>query len=141
MGRNYTPRVDSTSETVRAMAAATKEIDPPKTVPLTDDELPLFHSVIAEFSKSELSQHKIEMVAILARIMFSLVEEQRKEKPRQVLKIMETIISVRRSLSLHGRAMGPRERPNKVAKRREHLKDVERESPLKEELIARPSPN
>lgn len=71
------PRIDSTAEIVRIMNAAAKEIVPPASVPLTPEEMGFFDNIVAEFARSELTAHKLEVVAILARTMADLVREQR----------------------------------------------------------------
>ena len=101
---------------------ATRAIEPPPTVPLAKDDLPFFHNVIAEFARSEWTAHQLELAAVLARTMADMVREQtllRDEgsvvegstgspvvNPRRAVIQMHanTIVSFRRSLSLHARA-------------------------------------
>ena len=154
------PRIDSTAEIVRIMTAAAKEIVPPASVPLDADDMVFFNKVIAEFARSELTEHKIELVAFLARTMSDLKREQdalREEgstlesdkgityaNPRIafVQKYTQSIINLRRSLLIHGRAADGEkrslERLNQVVKRRQEAKAIERDSPLVEDLISRP---
>lgn len=148
-------RIDSTSEQVRVMAAASKQIHPPSTVPLEDVDMPFFVNVIEEFARSEWSAHQLELAAMLARTMSDLNREQialREEgtimhtdkgtpvvNPRKTVIQMHasTILSYRRSLGLHARAQGGEARD--VAKRRTMAKEIEAENPLDDDLLARPN--
>ncbi|QWY83288.1 terminase small subunit protein [Rhizobium phage RHph_X2_25] len=147
-------RIDSAAEAVRVMAKATTEIEPPENVPLDDDDLPFFRNVIAEFARSEWSAHQLELAAMLARTMADLVREQAllrdeggvsySEKgtpvanPRKSIVQMHasSILSFRRSLSLHARAQAGEARD--AAKRREAAKAIEGDNPLEDDLLARP---
>jgi hypothetical protein len=150
-------RIDSATGAVRVMAAATKPIDPPSNVPLDDGDLPFFASVLAEFARSEWSAHQLELAAMLARTMADLAREQaalRTEgsvvatergtpvvNPRKAVVQMHagTILSFRRSLSLHARAQGGEARD--VGKRRKQSREIEGDNPLAEDdgLLARPN--
>lgn len=147
-------RVDSAAEAVRIMAKATTEIAPPANVPLDAEDMPFFHSVIAEYARSEWSAHQLELAAMLARTMADLTREQQllreeggvaySEKgtpvanPRKSIVQMHagSILSFRRSLSLHARAQAGEARD--VAKRRDAAKDIEGDNPLEDDLLARP---
>jgi hypothetical protein len=147
-------RVDSAAEAVRIMAKATTEITPPANVPLDDGDLPFFHSVIAEYARSEWSAHQLELAAMLARTMADMVTEQQllreegsiaySEKgtpvasPRKSVVQMYagSILSFRRSLALHARAQAGEARD--VGKRREAAKEIEGDNPLEDDLLARP---
>lgn len=148
-------RIDSTSEAVRVMAKAATEITPPSNVPLESCDLPFFVSVIAEFARSEWTAHQLEIAAMLARTMADLNREQQMlrtegsvvstEKgtpvvnPRKMVVQMHasSLLSFRRSLSLHARAQGGEARD--VAKRRSGAKGIESNNPLDDELLARPN--
>lgn len=148
-------RIDSATAAVGVMMAATKAVEPPSNVPLEDCDLPFFASVIAEFARSEWSAHQLELAAMLARTMADLSHEQRAlrdegsvvktEKgtpvvnPRKAVVQMHagTILSMRRSLSLHARAQGGEARD--VGKRRGMAKEIENGNPLDDDLIARPN--
>ena len=153
MGRRE--RADAAPAQVRVMAAALTTINPPSNVPLESGDLPFFASVIAEFARSEWTAHQLELAAILARTMADLVREQaelRREgtvsmtergtpviNPRKTAVQMysSTILSMRRSLSLHARAQGGEARD--VGKRRDINKEVEADSPFDaDDLLARP---
>jgi hypothetical protein len=147
-------RVDSIDEHVRIMSEAGKQIHPPSTVPLDDDDLPFFVNVIEEFARSEWTAHQLELAALLARTVADLNKEQlamraegtvvRTDKgtpvvnPRKTVIQMHasTILSYRRSLGLHARAQGGDARD--IAKRRSQAKGVEADNPLDDELLARP---
>lgn len=135
-------RVDSIAATVAIVQAANSEIVAPPHVPLTDDDRPFWASVIAEFARSEWTAHQLELAAMLARTMTDLDREQRllREEgsvsmtdrgtpvvnPRKAIIQMHaaTILSFRRSLSLHARAkdgeaetIGPRRAAAKKAEK------------------------
>ncbi len=147
-------RIDSAAEAVRVMAKATKEIQPPSNVPLDGEDIPFFRNVIAEYARSEWSAHQLELAAMLARTMADLTREQKllrdeggvaySEKgtpvanPRKSIVQMHasSILSFRRSLSLHARAQAGEARD--VGKRREAAKGIEGNNPLEDDLLARP---
>lgn len=147
-------RIDSASEVVRVMGKAAQEIKYPENVPLGAEDVPFFENVIAEYARSEWSAHQLEIAAMLARTMADLVREQdllRAEggiaysekgtpvaNPRKSIVQMHasSILSFRRSLSLHARAQAGESRD--VAKRRSAAKDIEDGNPLEDNLLARP---
>lgn len=148
-------RIDSAAEAVRVMAKATADIAPPDNVPLDEEDVPFFRNVIAEYARSEWSAHQLELAAMLARTMADLTREQallRQEggvaysekgtpvaNPRKSIVQMHagSILSFRRSLSLHARAQAGEARD--VAKRRGATKAIEDDNPLAEDdLLARP---
>jgi hypothetical protein len=138
--RTRKARIDSASEAVRVMGKAASAIVPPSSVPLEKCDLPFFASVIAEFARSEWTAHQLELAAMLARTMADLNREQlalRKEgsvmatergtpvvNPRKAVVQMHasSILSFRRSLSLHARAQGGEARD--VTKRRAGAKAI-----------------
>lgn len=146
-------RIDSAEEAVKVMAKAATEIVPPSNVPLDEGDLPFFQNVIAEFARSEWTAHQLEIAAMLARTMADLTREQgllRTEggvaysdkgtpvaNPRKSIVQMHasSILSFRRSLSLHARAQTGEARD--AAKRRAMAKDIEADNPLEDELLAR----
>jgi hypothetical protein len=137
------------------MAKAAIEIVPPSNVPLDKCDLPFFASVIGEFARSEWTVHQLELAAMLARTMADLAREQQELRregavlmtprgtpvvnPRKTVVQMHagSILSFRRSLSLHARAQGGEGRD--VAKRREGARAIEGDNPLDDELLARPN--
>ena len=148
------PRIDSAAEQVKVMSAATRNIVAPPSVPLEEKDMVFFKNVIDEFSRSEWTAHQLELAAMLARTMADLVDEQiafRTEgsicftdkgtpviNPRKTAIQMHasTIMSMRRSLSLHARAQGGDQRD--IAKRRSMAKQIEGDNPLDDDLLARP---
>ena len=151
--------VTSTSEQVRIMAAAGKEILPPAHVPLQKCDMPFFDSVIAEYAKADWSDHQLEMAAMMARMMSDMESEQRALReegaivktdkgtpvvnPRKtvVQMLAGSIFAMRRSLALHARAASPTT-PNKdLAKTKALSKMIEQNSMMEtegEDLLARP---
>ncbi|MBA8838162.1 terminase small subunit [Ochrobactrum sp. RH2CCR150] len=147
-------RIDSATEAVRVMSKAMAEIQAPENVPLDKADLPFFNNVIAEYARSEWTSHQLEIAAMLARTMADLVREQallRNEggiaysekgtpvaNPRKSIVQMHasSILSFRRSLSLHARAQAGEARD--VAKRRGAAKEIESDNPLGDGLLATP---
>jgi hypothetical protein len=145
-------RVDGTAEAVRIMQGAGKQIQPPSNVPLSSRDMPFFASVIDEFARADWTAHQLELAAMLARKMAVLEREQRTieaegyvvetangtpmANPRlQGIRAMDaSILSTRRSLSLHARARGE---ARDVGKRAAIAKGTEAD--LGDELLARPS--
>lgn len=145
-------RVDSVAEAVRIASAASEEIQFPENVPLDDGDVPFFKNVIAEYARAEWSAHQLEIAAMLARTMADLVREQdllRTEgavsysekgtpvaNPRKAIVQMHasSILSFRRSLALHARAIQGEARD--AAKRREAAKDIEAGATSDDELLA-----
>ena len=146
-------RIDSASEAVRVMTAASHVISPPSNVPLDPIDLPFFANVIAEFARSEWTAHQLELAAMLARTMADLESEQRAlraegsvivtEKGTPVVNPRKTIVQMnsgiilnfRRSLSLHARAQ--RGEARDVAKRSSIARGIESDNPLDDDLLAR----
>ena len=144
-------RVDSTEEAVRIMQGSAMVISPPSNVPLESGDLPFFASVIGEFARADWSAHQLELAAMLARMMADMEREQRLLRsegsvmatergtpvvnPRKavVQMLAGSILSTRRSLSLHARAQSGEARD--VAKRKGIAKDTEAD--LDDELLAR----
>ena len=148
-------RIDSTAEAVRVASDMRRPVEPPSNVPLDDADLPFFASVIAEFARSEWTAHQLELAAMLARTMADLEREQRELRsegsvmatdrgtpvvnPRKTVVQMHasSILSFRRSLSLHARAQGGEARD--IGKRRAGTKSIEADVNEADDLIARPN--
>ena len=144
--------VDSIAAAVAIVARASRAIVAPAHVPLDPVDLPFWNSVVAEFARSEWTDHQLELAAMLARTMADLSREQvalRVEgsvvytdkgtpvvNPRKSVIQMNagTILSFRRSLSLHARAQGEAE---KVGPRRAKAKAVEAGASTENDLIPR----
>lgn len=147
-------RSDSITKAVEAAGASGRQFTPPSNVPLDNGDMGFFASVIAEFARAEWTAHQLEIAAMLARTMADLEREQRalrtegaivmSEKgtpvvnPRKTVVQMHasSILSFRRSLSLHARAQGGETRD--IAKRRKQMKGHEVEAD-DDELLARPN--
>ena len=148
-------RIDSIAGAVDVMAKAQQKIEAPSNVPLQAQDLPFFASVIAEFARSEWTAHQLELAAMLARIMSDLEGEQRLMRaegtvlssergtpvvnPRKTVIQMHagTILSMRRSLSLHARAQ--KGDPKAIGPSRAAAKAIEDDNPLDDDLLARPN--
>ena len=148
-------RIDSATAAVAVMAGAAKEIAPPSHVRMGDADWPYWHSVVAEFAKTEWTEHQLEVAAQLAKAMADLEAERetlRKEgyvllvgeksvaNPRHGVArdLTNSCMSLRRNLSLHARAKVGEARD--VASRRDKSKAIEADSPFgDDDLLARPS--
>lgn len=135
--------ITSPTSAIRIMQGANREIAPPGHVRLQDEDWPFWHSVLAEFARAEWTDHQLELAAFLARDMANLEREQftlreegsvmKTEKgtpvvnPRKavVQATASTILSMRRSLSLHARAQGGEAR--RVGTRKERGREIESE--------------
>ena len=155
MTKSRKQRIDTLKGAVEVMAKAAIEIVPPPNVPLEDRDMPFFANVIGEFARSEWTPHQLELAAMLARTMSDLEQEQRAMReegsvahsergtpvvnPRKTLIQMHagTILSMRRSLSLHARAQAGE--PRDTGKRRGIAKEIEADNPLEDSLLARPN--
>ena len=144
--------VNTAAAAVSIMQGALREIAPPGHVRMCDEDWPFWHSVIAEFARSEWTDHQLELAAFLARDMANLEREQfemRQEgsvlftekgtpvvNPRKavVQATAGTILSIRRSLSLHARAQGGE--AEKIGPRRAIAKSIEAGNVLTDRLLA-----
>lgn len=141
------PRSDSVTMAVMAAQGAGKMLDPPAHVPLQEKHIPFWNSIIDEFASFEWTDHQLELAAVLATSMCRLAEQnflldqegvmieaesKKKSKrkywtvnPRNALvqSISATVLSQRRSLSLHARARGGEGRD--IGKRRAQAKATE----------------
>jgi len=132
-------------------------VQPPSNVPLTDEDMPFFASVVAEFARSHWTEHALELAAMLARKMCDLEREQRafreegavlttlKGNPAQnprigIIRALDTsILATRRSLAIDARAKGGDKRDiDKRAKKGKEIEDGVR-SATDDDLIARPN--
>lgn len=134
-------RIDSISAAVSTIQAADRRIVIPAHVPLESKDLAFWNSVLAEFARSEWTDHQLELAAMLARTMADLEYEQRMLReegsiahsdkgtpvvnPRKAVIQMHagTILSFRRSLSLHARAQNGNARD--IGTRRDKAKELE----------------
>ncbi len=135
------------------MQSAMREMQPPGHVPLAEQDLPFWHSVIAEFARADWTEHQLELAAMLARTMAHAVAEHcllraegfvllRKSgatvanpRVRALQSLMGTILALRRSLLLHARARSGDSRND--AKRRDLARELESGIDHDDDLIAR----
>jgi len=117
-------RVDSKESAVKAMQAGRHRIEPPSNVPLQNEDKAFFYNIIGEKANVDWTMHEIELAALLAKAMRDQVEETdalRVEgtilynargtpvmNPRRTAIGLHTssIMSLRRSLAIHGSAGG-----------------------------------
>lgn len=148
-------RVDSVAGAVATMAQDGGVIRPPAHVALEVRDEPFWRSVIAEFARAEWTDHSLELAAMLARKMSDLEVLQRQLRDEgfttinasgspmsnpliQSVRMFDaSILSTRRSLSLHARAREGEARD--VANRRAIKKGVEDAHADDDDLLARPS--
>lgn len=115
--------VNSPTGVAAAIVAGGKKITPPKSITLTTRERSIFADITAELSKSEISDHKLTLIAMLAQQMAALESEQvllRREgsvltnshgnavaNPRATVckSLTGTVLSMRRSLGIHAREL------------------------------------
>lgn len=148
-------RIDSATAAVKVMAGAVREIAPPAHVLMSDADWPFWHSVVAEFPRIEWTEHQLEVAAQLAKAMADLESERNTLRGEGYVLILDggkavanprhgvardltnSVMSLRRNLSLHARAQAGEARD--VAKRRAMGKQIEGDSPLGDDLLARPA--
>jgi hypothetical protein len=148
-------RIDGIEAAVEAAQAAQTQINPPSNVPLSEQDLPFFASVIDEFARSEWTAHQLELAAMLARTMADLEQDQRLMRvegpvlatnrgtpvvnPRKMVIQMNAsiILSYRRSLQLHARPQGGEARD--IGARRSATKELEADASNPDSLLARPN--
>lgn len=141
MAKGRQNKIDTVAGAVEVAQMAVIALSPPPEVPLDPKDLPFFDAVIAEFARSEWTAHQLQLAANLARMMADMTRELallREEgvvaysekgtpviNPRKTAAQMyaSTILSMRRSLSLHARAQKGEARD--VGKRRDQVKGVE----------------
>lgn len=148
-------RVDSVTAAARIVGAVTKEILPPAHVSLDAADMPFWSSVVAEFPKVEWTAHQLEVAAQLAKAMADLERERNAARlegyvvqvgdkmvvnPRHGVTrdLTNSVMSLRRNLSLHARAQGGEARD--VGKRNAAALAIEGgvAAGLDDDLIARP---
>ena len=136
------PRIDSLSSIAEAVLASGKVIRPPSDVKLNPQERVIFAELCSEFSKSEISAHKIRLLAMLSQLMHSrdrehttlqaegsVVENSHgnpitNPRTRVVTSLDASILSLRRSLGIHARDLAGGDN-RRVGLRRAHHKAYE----------------
>ena len=150
-------RVDSVAAAKVIAASANREIAPPLHVSLTDKDLPFWSSVIAEFPKVDWTTHQLEVAAQLAKAMNDLEQERGQLRTEGYVLVVgdrsvanprhgvardltNSIMSLRRNLQLHARAMNGE--ANDAGKRKSQAKAIEQGViNADDDFIARPTFN
>lgn len=149
------PRIDSAAAAVATMAAAARDLAPPKHLKLRRGDAPFWKAVIAERAKSEWTDSDLVVAANLARAMsdaekiaaFS-VDRGGNVKITTLIttielsdKLARRIVTLRRALGLDNRAKNGEQRD--VSNRREIAKGIEGgHNPMEADgdgLLARPA--
>lgn len=150
-------RVDSQAGVAAAMVAGGKKIAIPADTPLSGYERQIFSELASEFSKSELTAHKVRLLTILAKQVVLLEQEQvllaqegfslvnangntiPNPRARACSSMSATILAMRRSLGIHTRAQAGGDN-REAAKRRAINKASEAErSSYDDNLIVFPN--
>lgn len=124
MQKKRKKHIDSTAEIVKIYAAAGNEIQWPEGMRQLPGDLSAFKKIIEEAANIEWTPHKIQLAAIMARMINDVDYEHdllrregtiitnedngtRYPNPRKnvVTSYQTTIISMRRSLGIHTRAL------------------------------------
>lgn len=146
-------RIDSAEGALSVVAAAAKDLSPPKHLKLRRGDAPFWESVIAERARSEWTDADLAVAANLARAMADAEKLAAFSVDRggnvKVSVLMQTIelsdklarriVTLRRALGLDSRAKHGEQRD--VNKRREQAKEIEAGHPLADDddgLLARP---
>ena len=132
-------RVDSSAGVAAAIVAGGKKITLPPGTQLSALERKVFTELCDEFSKSELTAHKIRLLVILSKQMVMLNDEQHtlmregftltnsngnvvpNPRVRACSTLNANILAMRRSLGIHTRAQAGGDN-REAAKRRNHNK-------------------
>ena len=135
-------RADSLAAAVRVASAAMVEVKPPSHIELLPSDMPFWRAVVAEFPKVEWTEHQLEVAAHLAKAMADLEGQRAKLRVEEyVITVKEgksftnprhgvardltnSVMSLRRNLSLHARAKGGEAR--NLGERRAGERDIER---------------
>lgn len=148
-------RIDSATGAVATMAAATRDLSPPKHLKIRRGDLPFWHAVIKERAKSEWTDADLAVAANLTRAMADAERiaamtvdagghVQIKDVVRSIElsdKLARRIVTLRRALGMDNRAKNGEQRD--VDKRRAHALGIEGgHNPMADDgdgLLARPS--
>lgn len=146
---------DSRKAAVEVMQAALKDIEPPAYITLSEDDAPYWRSVVSEFPKVDWTPHCLELAAKLAKTMADHTRNQDRLREEGEIFEMEngkkytnprhgiardqanTIMSLRRNLQMHARALNGGAKPHEVGRSRGQRKAVEGGA-IDDDLIARP---
>jgi hypothetical protein len=118
------------------MRGALEEIQPPSHITLEEEDQPYWRSVVAEFPKVDWTPHCLEIAAKLAKTMADHTRNQDLLRAEGEICVMENgkqytnprhaiardqanmIMSFRRNLQMHARALNGNAKPSEVGKRR-----------------------
>lgn len=142
-------RIDTATGAVATMAAATRDLSPPKHLKLRRGDRPFWDAVIAERAKSEWTNADLAVAANLARAMHDAekiaafpVDRAGNVKITTLIQTIELsdklarrIVTLRRALGIDNRAKNGEQRD--VNKRRAIAVGIEAANPLEDDLIAR----
>lgn len=149
-------RVDSITSVAAAIVAGGKKIAVPSDLTFTPKQRVIFAELCDEFSKTELTPHKIRLVAMLAEEMSKLDEEQvthRSEgsvfinshgnptanpRTKVVGMLTNSVLSLRRSLGVHARELSGGDN-RRTGIRRGHNKSHETALDDADDLLANPN--
>lgn len=146
-------RIDSAAGAVATMAAAARDLSPPKHIKLRRGDLPFWNAVIAERAKSEWTDADLSVAANLARTMADAeriaafpVDGGGHIRTAALIatigvadKLARRIVTLRRALGVDSRAKNGEQRD--VNKRRDHALGLEADLSAvdDDDLIARPT--
>lgn len=149
-------RVDSATSVAAAIVAGGKKIVVPTDLSFTPKQRVIFAELCDEFSKTELTPHKIRLVAMLAEEMAKLDEEQvalRAEgcvfvnshgnptanpRAKVVGMLTNSVLALRRSLGVHARELSGGDN-RRTGIRRSHNKAHETALNDADDLLANPN--
>lgn len=141
MSKKKTRHIDNIEEQRKIVEGAFREINPPAHMGLEDEYRVYFDNIIDECPKVEWSNHKIEVVTVLARVIGQLNKESKIlndegsvienargdiiENPRVRIcqKYTNEIVTLRRTLAINSVSQGLQTRD--IAKRRDIAKGFE----------------
>ena len=146
-------RTDSKENAAQIMAKSAVPITVPSNVTLSETDIPFYHNVIGEFTRSQWTENALEIAAMMARTMHDLDAEQQElreegyiavrengttaENPRTriVKNLTFDLLFLRRSLGVNARA---RKAAHVASKKIQIVKAIEADNPLIDGLITRP---
>lgn len=116
-------RIDAASSKAAVIQAATRKISAPESMALNARELKFFEGIAAEFPKADLGDHRLTMIAVLARDLsaYGLQSEALNKEGFTITRpsgliaknprldilhgLIGQILALRRSLALHGNGL------------------------------------
>lgn len=152
---NRRQRIDSITAQVEVMQKSMLMIEPPAHVPLIEADHPFWQSILAEKPKAEWTATDLEIAALLAKSLRKLRDEDalidtegsiltnaggtpmQNPRCRVVADLHARAMKYRQTLGIHSRGKDGEKRD--VDKRRAQAFGVERDNPLSDDLLARPT--